>query len=376
MPELLPKNDFHRKIIHLDMDAFYASIEMRDDPSLVNKALIIGHDPRKHNGHGVVATANYIARQYGVHSAMPTAKAMQLVPVDRVAFVKPNFNKYRAVSGQIHELMHELTDQVESVALDEAYLDVTKNKLGIDSAIELASHLQQKIYRETGLTSSFGVSYNKFLAKMASEYAKPFGRTVILADDALKFLAEQKIEQFPGIGKKTQKQLHDLGIYDGADLQKLPVRFLIGKFKKMGYAIALHAHGIDLNPVLSDRRRKSIGIERTFENNIHSQDQALTIIRKFSHELSQKLKNKKVSANVVVLKIRSNSFETITKRQKLDQPTNQALEIFLAGKELYSQVPNFLEDGIRLLGLTATNLESKNYEEVPLELFTDSNILS
>lgn len=376
MPELLPKNDVHRKIIHLDMDAFYASVETRDDSSLANKALIIGHDPREYKGHGVVATANYIARQYGVHSAMPTSKAIRLVPEDKVAFVVPNFDKYRAVSQQVHDLMHELTDQVESVALDEAYLDVTENKLENSSAITLASRLQQKIYRKTGLTSSFGISYNKFLAKMGSEYAKPFGRTIILPSEAKSFLAKQKIENFPGIGKKTQEQFHEMGIFTGADLQKVSVRFLIDNFKKMGYAIALHAHGIDMRPVEADRRRKSIGIERTFESDIHSQDKALTTIRKFSQELAKKLLEKKVTASVIVLKIRSSQFETVTKRQKLEKPTNEAIEIFQAGKELYNKAPDFLEDGIRLLGITGTDLKNKNYEEVTLELFTEDNNLS
>ncbi|MBD5429975.1 DNA polymerase IV [Lactobacillus sp.] len=375
MLELLPENDTHRKIIHLDMDAFYASVEIRDNPALANKALIIGHDPRKYHGHGVVATANYTARQYGVHSAMPTAKALRLVPEDKVRFVTPNFDKYRAVSQQVHTLMHELTDQVESVALDEAYLDVTENKLNVDSAVVLANKLQQNIYRKTGLTSSFGVSYNKFLAKMGSEYAKPFGRTVILPTEAKAFLAKQKIENFPGIGKKTQEQFHELGIFNGGDLQQLSVRFLIKRFKKMGYAIALHAHGIDTSPVKSDRQRKSIGIERTFESNIHNQNEALTAIRKFSQELSKKLQDQKLTANVIMLKIRSNNFETITKRQKLDKSTNQAIEIFQTAKELYNKTPNFLEDGIRLLGVTGTDLKNKNYEEVTLELFTQDNDL-
>lgn len=370
MSELLPKNDVHRRIIHLDMDAFYASVETRDNPSLANKALIIGHDPRQYHGHGVVATANYLARQYGVHSAMPTAKAIRLIPEDKIAFVAPNFDKYRAVSQQIHDLMYEVTNQIESVALDEAYLDVTKNKLDSSSVITLADHLQQKIYRKTGLTSSFGISYNKFLAKMGSEYAKPFGRTVILPKEAANFLAKQKIENFPGIGKKTQKQFHELGIFTGADLQNLSVRFLIDNFKKLGYAIALHAHGIDMRPVEADRRRKSIGIERTFESDIHSQDEVLTTIRRFSQELAKKLQKKKLTASVIVLKIRSSQFETITKRQKLNKPTREAIEIFQTGKELYNKVPNFLEDGIRLLGITGTDLKDKNYEEVTLELFT------
>lgn len=370
MEDLLPKNNTKRKIIHLDMDAFYASVEMRDNPALKKKALIIGQDPRKNNGHGVVATANYIARQYGVHSAMPTMKALKLIPEEKIVFVTPNFEKYRDVSNTVHKLMHRLTDKVESVALDEAYMDVTKNKLGEYSSVELANWLQEKIFQETQLTSSFGISYNKFLAKMGSEYAKPFGRTIIVPEEANEFLAKQKIENFPGIGKRTQVQLHELGVFTGADLQKLDVRFLIEKFNRMGYFIAQHAQGIDLREVAGERKRKSIGIERTFEPNIFEEDQALTILRKYSEKLSKNLKERNFTTRIIVIKIRNNSFETMTKRMMLKRPTNNAIEIFQAGKELFSFVKKFLNDGIRLLGLTATNLEITKYEELKLDLFT------
>lgn len=369
MDRLLPKNDTSRKIIHLDMDAFYASVEMRDDPKLVNKALIIGQDPRKSNGHGVVATANYIARKYGVHSAMSTAKALQLVPESEVVFLKPNFEKYRSVSNQIHKLMYEITDQVESVALDEAYLDVTKNKVGTYSALELAINLQKAIFKDIHLNSSFGISYNKFLAKMGSEYAKPFGRTIILPQEARQFLARRKISDFPGIGKKTQEQLKALGIHTGADLQQLDVDFLIKKFKKMGYMIAQHAQGIDLSPVTSNRKRKSIGIERTFEPNIYDQNQALTLLRTYSEQLAKKLAEKQVTAQTIVLKIRNNNFETITRRLKLRKPSRDALDFFQDAKTLFTPLEYFLKDGIRLLGLSVTDLIAKSFEEIKLDLF-------
>lgn len=370
MKELLPRNNTKRKIIHLDMDAFYASVEIHDNPSLAKKALIVGQDPRKANGHGVVATANYVARQYGVHSAMPTMKALRLVPEDKIAFIRPNFEKYRAVSAQIHEFMYELTDLVESVALDEAYLDVTQNKLGAYSAVTLATQLQEKIFKKTGLTSSFGISYNKFLAKMGSEYAKPFGRTIILPEEAKSFLAKQPIEAFPGIGKKTQEQLHDMGVYTGADLQRLDVKFLIEHFKRMGYFIAQHAHGIDLRPINSIRQRKSIGTERTFEPNIFDANLALNNLRKYSESLSEKLKEKNFTAQTLVIKIRNNNFETATKRSKLPKPTNDAIEIYQTAKELFESVDNFLTQGIRLLGLSTTDLQTNQYEEISLDLFT------
>lgn len=370
MENLLPRNNTKRKIIHLDMDAFYASVEMRDNPTLAQKALIIGQDPRKTNGHGVVATANYIARQYGAHSAMPTMQALRLIPEDKIAFVSPNFKKYRAVSAQIHEFMYEITDAVESVALDEAYLDVTQNKLGKYSAVELAAHLQEKIFKETHLTSSFGVSYNKFLAKMGSEYAKPFGRTIILPNEAEDFLADQPIESFPGIGKKTQEQFHQMNVFTGADLQKLDVDFLLKHLKKMGYFIAQHAHGIDLRPVNGERQRKSIGTERTFEPNIFSENVALTTLRKYSENLSKKLIEKNFKAQTLVIKIRNNNFETVTKRSKLPHPTNEAIEIYQTAKELFSSVNSFLKEGIRLLGLSTTDLQTNQYEEMSLDLFT------
>lgn len=368
MKEFLPKNNTSRKIVHLDMDAFYASVEMQNNPALKQKALVVGHDPRKHHGHGVVTTANYVARKYGVHSAMPTAKALKLVPKEKLVFVSPNFAKYRAVSNHIHELMYQVTDQVESVALDEAYLDVTKNKLN-KPAFQAASWLQQKIYQETGLTSSFGVTYNKFLAKMASEYAKPFGRTVILPEDALEFLGKQPIEKFPGIGKKTQQQLHDLNIYLGEDLQKVSVLFLMEKFKKLGYAMALHAHGIDLSPVKKDRLRKSIGTERTFDPIIYDKNQALTILRSFCETVSEKLIAQNLQAQVVVLKIRNNNFETLTKRKQLSKPSNDGIEFYQTIKVLLDKTNNFLNDGVRLLGVTAGSLVNKKFEEVKLDLF-------
>lgn len=369
MDRLLPKNNTQRKIIHLDMDAFYASVEMRDNPALANKALIIGQDPRQTNGHGVVATANYVARQYGVHSAMSTMKALKLVPESEIEFVKPNFEKYRVISAQIHELMYELTDQVESVALDEAYLDVTKNKLGSYSALELAIKLQKNIFKKVHLNSSFGISYNKLLAKMGSEYAKPFGRTIILPQEAKDFLALRKISDFPGIGKKTQEQLHSFSVETGADLQKLEVDFLIKHFKKMGYVIAQHANGIDLRPVASQRKRKSIGVERTFEPNIYNQDQALTLIRNYSNQLVEKLVEKNFSAQTVVIKIRNNNFETVTRRMKLKKASRDPIEFFQSAKALFTPLEYFLKDGIRLLGLTVTDLTDTNYEEVKLDLF-------
>ncbi|WEV36477.1 DNA polymerase IV [Lactobacillus sp. ESL0677] len=372
--DLLPVNDTHRRIIHVDMDAFYASVEMRDNPTLKNKALVIGQDARKNHGHGVVATANYVARRYGVHSAMPSIKAVRLVPADKLVFLRPNFTKYRAVSAEIHQMMHEITDSVQSIALDEAYLDVTENKLGSTSAVELAIGLQTRIREEEGLNCSFGATYNKFLAKMGSEYAKPFGRTVILPEEAREFLARQKIEKFHGIGPRTQERLHQMGIYTGRGLQQIHVRELIKHFNRMGYLMAEHANGIDLSQVVPDdeHNRKSIGIERTYEPCVYNEQTALTNLRNYAASLEEKLQERSFFANTVVLKIRNNDFVTVTKRRKLPHATHNAIEIYQAARELFEPLANsFLNGGIRLLGVTATDFSEADFEDVDLDLFSD-----
>ena len=363
---LLPKNDFSRRIIHLDMDAFYASVELRDHPELKNKAVVIAHDPRKHNGHGVITTANYIARKYGVGSAMPAIKAVQRITDNLLVFISPDFKKYRHVSAKIHQIMHEVTDQIEPISLDEAYLDVSQNKLGDYSSIELGNYMQQKIYQELGLTCSFGVTYNKFLAKMASEYAKPFGKAVILPQEAKNFLAQQDIKKFPGVGKKMQKTLREIGINTGADLQAKSVKFLIDNFKKMGYMMAMHSRGIDLSPVQAKRQRKSIGKERTFEPGIFDEQTALTWLRKFSHEITLNLDSNNLQTNCVVLKIRDTNFNTITRRSLLTKKTKDENIIFSEAREILKSLTEILNRGVRLLGISVTNLEAETYQETNL----------
>lgn len=371
---LLPQNDTHRKIIHIDMDAFYASVEIRDHPELKNKALIIGQDPRQNHGHGVVATANYVARKFGVHSAMPAIKALRLVPKEKLVFLMPDFAKYRRVSAEIHKMMHEITDKVQSIALDEAYLDVTNNKMSLNSAVQIALDLQTRIKREIGLNCSFGVTYNKFLAKMGSEYSKPLGRTVILPADAQDFLARQKIAQFHGIGPKTQAKLAEMGIHTGKGLQRMHVRELIKHFNKMGYIMAEHANGIDLSRVVPDdeRNRKSIGIERTYEPCIYEEQTALTKLRNYVNELAAKLCERNFYANTIVLKIRNNEFQTVTKRHKLKHATNDSIEIYEATRDLFEPISSsFLKDGIRLLGVTATDFFDADFENIDLDLFSE-----
>ena len=350
LPKYLPPRDTSRRILHLDMDAFYASVEMRDAPSLRDKAVIIAQDPRTHNGHGVVATASYEARRYGVHSAMPAIQALRLIPAAKLAIVEPHFEKYRAVSNQIHELMHQLTDRLESVALDEAYLDLTTGKSN-RPYLDQACWLQQQVYRQIGITSSFGLSYNKFLAKMGSETAKPFGRTVVLPEEAERFLAAKPLAAFHGIGQATQERLAQLGMNTGADLQKCPVLTLTEKFGKAGYAMALHAHGIDNRPVGRNPKNQSISVERSYEPPLFDEQQLLTALRSYSKQLAGKMVQNKLLATGVVLKIRDRDFVTVTRSQRLSKPTREASELFPPAKTLLAKVPDFAELGVRLLGL-------------------------
>lgn len=233
--------DTSRKIIHVDMDAFYASIEERENSKLRKKPLVIARDPRQTGGKGVVATANYLARQSGVHSAMSAQKALELCP--EAVFKTPDFTLYHAVSDQIHEIFGEYTEKIEPVAFDEAYLDVTDNKKQIESAVEVAHQIQSEIYAKTNLTCSTGISYNKFLAKLASEYQKPIGVAVVLSEDVREFLDKLPIEKFRGVGKKTVPKMHDIQIFKGRDLYKKSEMELIHHFGRFGDVLYHHVRG-------------------------------------------------------------------------------------------------------------------------------------
>ncbi|MCH3904701.1 MAG: DNA polymerase IV [Lactobacillus sp.] len=354
-PVLLPRLQTNRKIIHLDMDAFYASVEMLGHPEYHKLALIVSPDPRQNHGHGVVTTANYCARQYGVHSAMPANQALKLVPADKLLFVPPHFEKYRYYSEKIHQLMHVLTDQMETVALDEAYLDVTHGKKDWP-VIQQATWLQAEIFRRLKLTASFGISYNKFLAKTGSDYAKPFGRTVIRPHEAEEFLQTIPLHKFHGIGQATLASLAKLGIQTVADLQAADVRTLTDNMGRAGYELALHAHGIDNSPVVAARQRKSISSERTFTPPLLTQSDVLAELQIFAQQVSQELQAKNLACQAVVLKIRDRDFKTVTRRISLSKPVQAETDLYQEGEQLLAKVPDFIERGVHLLGLGATNL--------------------
>ncbi|MFD1485775.1 DNA polymerase IV [Lacticaseibacillus baoqingensis] len=358
-------NDISRRILHIDMDAFYASIEQRDEPSLRQKALVIAHDPRQTGGKGVVTTANYVARQYGVHSAMPANEALKLVPRRLLVFKAPDFTKYRAVSQQIHALFHQVTDLIEPVALDEAYLDVSANH-DFATKIDLALWLQAQIQATCQLTCSFGLSYNKFLAKEASEYNKPNGRTVILPEQAEAFLDRLPIAAFRGVGKKTLPRLEALGITDGASLKQHSQDELIQLFGKMGLGLYQHARGVDNRPVhVADA--KSIGKERTYRAIKTTDAQVEKELQKLAALVQDALSRKQKHGKTVVLKVRDADFNTITRRVTAANYIEGETAIFQAAWQLWQQ-SHPAELAIRLLGITVTGLDPQQFENIDLPL--------
>ena len=356
-------NDTSRKIIHIDMDAFFASVEERDNPDLKGKPVIIGSDPRKTGGRGVVSTCNYEARKFGVHSAMSSKEAYERCP--QAVFISGNYQKYRKVGMQIREIFKRYTDLVEPMSIDEAYLDVTENKLGIKSAIKIAKMIQYDIWQEVHLTCSAGVSYNKFLAKLASDFEKPKGLTLILPEDAQDFLEKLSIEKFYGVGKRSVEKLHQLGVFTGADLLEIPEITLIDLFGRFGYDLYRKARGISNSPVKSNRIRKSIGSERTYGKLLYEEDDVKSEISKNAQRVVDTLQRNHKVGRTIVLKVRYSDFSTLTKRITLDDVTNDFKVIDQVAKTIYDSLDES-KLGVRLLGVTVTGLED-NIQ--PLNLF-------
>lgn len=356
-----------RKIIHVDMDAFYAQVEMRDNPKLAHVPLILAKDPAKTGGHGVVATANYLARKSGVHSAMSAQEAKKLVP--NAVFLPPNFEKYKQISKAVHEIFHEYTDMVEPIAFDEAYLDVTENKFKISNPVILAHQMQQEIWDKLNLTCSTGISYNKFIAKLASEYNKPVGVTIVHEDFAVDFLKAQPISSFRGIGKKTLPQMQALNILTGSDLYAQSEEFLLQHFGKLGYDLYRRVRGIDLRPVAWQRERKSIGKEATFIPPLTSKGQINKALNQLALELVNVLQREQLHGQTLVVKIRDAEFATITKRStQNDFYPNKAIELVTIAEQILATLV-MEERPIRLLGLTMTGLAPLTFENINLPLF-------
>ena len=346
-------DDQSRKIIHIDMDAFFAAVEERDNPELRGKPVVIARDPRITGGRGVVSTANYVARRFGIHSAMSAKEAYQLCP--QAVFIQGDYRKYREIGLQVREIFRRYTDLIEPMSIDEAYLDVTVNKVGSSSAVKVARLIQEDIWRELRLTCSAGVSYNKFLAKVASDYQQPRGLTVIKPGEALEFLAPLAIEKFHGVGKKSAERLRQMGVETGADLLEISETELIDRFGRFGYELYRRARGIHNGPVKPNRVRKSYGKERTYSHFLRQAADVRQELQSLAHSLALNLEREDIQGRTVVLKIRWEDFETQTKRVSLDRPIYKEEDLLAAALELYESTAQ-KDLAIRLLGITLTNL--------------------
>lgn len=340
-----------RKIIHIDMDAFFASVEQRDNPALRGKPVIVGGLP---NSRGVVATCSYEAREYGIHSAMPSAIAYKRCP--HAIFIKTNIEKYKRVSRQVMEIFRSCTDLVEPVAFDEAYLDVTTNKWGIKHATDVAKEIKRRIASELQLTASAGVSYNKFLAKIGSGYQKPDGLTVITPKKALALIDRLPIGKFLGVGEVTEKKFLSLGIENGAQLRELSQEQLVQILGKRGNILYLNARGIDHRPVITNRPRKSIGKETTLAEDLYDREEMLPVLRILCEKVSQHLIDMQRVASRVTLKVKFGDFEQVSRSITLEQVVQESAELLRISGELLEKI-ELAGKSVRLLGVSVSNLQ-------------------
>lgn len=331
------------------MDAFFASIEQRDNPDYRGKPLAVGYS----GARGVVAAASYEARRYGVRSAMASKIALRKCP--HLIFVMPRFDVYKSVSRQIMDIFHEYTDLVEPLSLDEAFLDVTENHKQIASATQIAQEIKQKIQETVGLTASAGVSFNKFLAKIASDYNKPNGLFVVKPADAERFVEALAIEQFFGVGKVTAERMHQLGIKTGADLKQWSEQGLVSNFGKAGHIYYQNARAIDNRPVEWQRIRKSVSSETTFERDIDKYEEIVPELDKLTREVIDYVGKKNFKGRTVSLKIKFSDFKIISRSKTFAAPISDYETLYKAGLELLRLVD--LSPKVRLVGIGIKNNE-------------------
>ena len=345
------------------MDAFYASVEQRDNPELQNKALAVGGGSER----GVVAAASYEARKFGIRSAMSGEVARRLCP--HLTFVKPRFSRYKEVSKVVHSIFYQYTDLVEALSLDEAYLDVTNNKKGIPSATLIAEEIRTKIYELTGLTASAGISINKFLAKVASDYNKPNGQKTIPPEEVINFLSDLDVRKFHGVGKVTAEKMYRKGWYTGSDLRNQSLSNLEKHFGKSGQFYYDVVRGIHLSPVRAQRKPKSVGAERTFDKNISSEIFMVSRLEDIASALDQRLLKTKISGKTITLKIKYSDFVTQTRSKTVPYYTADIAVILEVAKELLFQEK--LKNSVRLLGISLSNFKkpsTKKKVEAQLKL--------
>lgn len=348
-------NDFPlRKIIHVDMDAFYASVEQLDDPNLRGKPIAVGGSSER----GVVSAASYEARKYGVRSAMSSVVAKRNCP--ELIFVKARFDRYKEISKQIRSIFFDYTDLVEPLSLDEAYLDVTTNKKGNPSATLIAQEIRKRILEETGLNASAGISINKFVAKVASDINKPNGQKTVNPEEVLAFLEDLEIRKFYGVGKVTADKMYHLGIFTGKDLKSKSEEFLETNFGKSGKYYFNVVRGIHTSPVKPHRIPKSVGAERTFNENLSSEIFMLERLEHIANELERRLQKSKIAGKTVTLKIKYSDFTLNTRSKTLPYFISDKRLIIETAKELLYQ--DKLQNSVRLLGISLANLNTEKKE--------------
>lgn len=357
------KLDFpQRKIIHVDMDAFYASVEQMDNPALKGRPLAVGGAEKR----GVVSAASYEARKFGVRSAMSGYLAKKNCP--DLIFVPPRFERYKEISLKIRNIFFDYTDLVEPLSLDEAYLDVTTNKKGNPSASLIAEEIRQRIFDEVGLTASAGISINKFLAKVASDYNKPNGQKTVNPEEVISFLENLEIRKFYGVGKVTADKMYHLGIFTGKDLKQKSVEFLRKNFGKSGDYYYHVVRGIHNSEVKPNRIPKSVGAERTFDENLSSEIFMLQRLENIATELEKRLKKSKISGKTVTLKIKYSDFTLQTRSKTLPYYIADKSLILETTKELLYQEK--LENSVRLLGISLSNLNTEKNEPLEQKVLT------
>ncbi len=350
-----------RHILHIDMDAFFASVEQMDNPKFAGRPLIVGGNPE---GRGVVAACSYEARKFGIHSAMSAANAIKSCP--HALFVRPRKDRYKEISIQIMDIFRSCSPVIEPLSLDEAFLDISEDHDTIQDAANTAEHIRSRVFHEVGLTCSAGVSYNKFLAKVASDINKPDGLTIIKIEQAKDFLASLAIGKFYGVGKVTEKKMHTLGVRIGHDLLRFEKTELIRFFGKAGAFFYDIVRGIDNRPVKPGKGRKSVGTETTFHTDIIDLEEIQEVIQNLACKVACSLQKKESCGSTITLKVRYHDFSTVTRSLTLTAP-------ICSSEEIMQHIPQLLgatEAGktkIRLLGVTVSNL-SKQSRKIPVQM--------
>jgi DNA polymerase-4 len=352
-----------RKIIHVDMDAFYASVEQMDNPELRGKPVAVGGG----GSRGVVSAASYEARKFGVRSALSGVLARKYCP--ELIFVRPRFDRYKEISNKIRTIFLDYTDLVEPLSLDEAYLDVTQNKKGNPSATLIAKEIRDRILKETGLTASAGISVNKFVAKIASDINKPNGQKTVNPDEVIPFLEQLPIKKFYGVGKVTREKMYQLGIFTGADLKAQSIEFLEKHFGKSGAYYYYAVRGVHNSEVKPERTSKSVAAEHTFNENLSSEIYMVEQLQGIAEQLDKRLKRYEIAGKTVTLKIKYSDFTQQTRSKTLPYfISDKGLILETATELLYQER---MKESVRLLGISLTNLNTEEKKTVVVQLRFD-----